>query len=220
MSSTPRVRTRTRPIPASAVPQQTAGRADPFDLRHAPVVQPDEALSQNVAIRARQIGRMTNEYSEEFILQALNQMLLARVPKDQIAQRFGVTTKTIYNWEQRLHTKMREEAKNMDPAAFLGESLEFYKQLRAAGMALYLTADNLRTKQVGLEQARSAQNDMHKFLHLAGFYEAVKFQPQGISQMDDSSRLANEVAQGAKDILSAFAVIDGEFTEVEEEDLE
>lgn len=214
MSSTPRVRTRTRPVPASARPSPAAPSADPFDLRAFPITQPEEALSQNVAIRARQIGRMSNEYSEEFILQALNQMLLARVPKDQIAQRFGVTTRTIYNWERRLFAKMRDDAKNMDPNTFLGESLEFYKQLRAAGMALYLTADNLRSKQVGLEQARSAHNDMHKFLHIAGFYDAVKFQPSGASNMDEHSRLANEVAQGAKDILSAFEVLDGDFEDL------
>ena len=34
-------------------------------------------------------------------------MVLAPVPKDQIAQRFGVSVRTIYKWEQRLYVKIR-----------------------------------------------------------------------------------------------------------------
>jgi transposase-like protein len=232
MSSTHRVRHRTRPDPSEPpVTAETSNRrgpyqrsgsysnqstVDPFNLSGEPYTQPAEALSQNIAVRARQVGQMNPEYSEEFILQALNQMLIARVPKDQIAQRFGVTTRTIYNWEVKLKDKMRREAKEMDPASFLGESLEFYKQLRAAGMAMFLTGANLREKQIGMEQARSAHNDMHKFLHLAGFYDVVKFQPSNAAREDQHVVLAEEVAQGARDILSAFEFLDGDFIEVEQ----
>jgi hypothetical protein len=140
------------------------------------------------------------------------------VPKDQIAQRFGVTVRTIYTWEQKLYAKLRDEARNIDANVFLGESLEFYKTLRAAGMAIYLTGTDVRTKQVGLEQARAANNDMHKYLHTAGFYDAVKFQPQASSQADERSRLAGEVARGARDILAAFEIIDGELDTVYEDE--
>jgi transposase-like protein len=189
-----------------------------FTLRNEPYVQPGEDLSQNIAVRTRQVGRLTPEYSEEFVLQALNQMLLARVPRDQIAQRFGVTTRTIYNWERKLRDRMRAEARDMDTTSFLGESLEFYKQLRSAAMAMFLTGGTLREKQIGMEQARAAHNDMHKFLHIAGFYDTVKFQPANANREDNHLRLAEEVAQGARDIMDAFAVLDGDYEEIDDQE--
>jgi DNA-directed RNA polymerase specialized sigma24 family protein len=77
-----------------------------FDLPAVP--PPTEPLdTQNLGRRSRQVARLHPEYTEDFILQHLQSMVLARVPKDQIAQRFGVSVRTIYKWEQRLYAKIR-----------------------------------------------------------------------------------------------------------------
>ena len=187
-----------------------------FDVGAMPFHRPSENLSPDIGVRSRQIRRADSAYTEEFILRTLAQLINAGVPIDQIAVRFGVTTRTIFNWRRRLDEKYRDEARKMNPTSFLGESLEFYRTLRSAGMAIFLTAgDSLHAKRVGLEQARAAHNDMHKWLHMAHFYDEVRFRPSDSSSTgDEHALLAQDLAKGAQDILAAYEIIDGELADV------
>jgi hypothetical protein len=192
---------------------------DLFDLSNDQIIRIREGLSNDLAIRARQLARVTREDGttavKDFVLDALNKMLLARIPRDQIAFKFGVTVHRVAKWEQVLRLKHKQEAQNVDAMGFLGETLDFYRMLRGIGMELYFREAPIRDKVMGLEIARSAHNDMQRFMQMAGFYDTVRFIPKEETQKDKDHAIAESLAQGAKDILAAFDVIDGSYESYE-----
>ena len=110
-----RMRNRSRLRLVGAVPPGTStrtsaerqGGANPFDLSNEPIVR-GPAPHPDLAERVRQIGHIDNEYAEEFILPKLGQFLRAGMPLDAIAQKFGVTVRTISNWKKRWRERLRE----------------------------------------------------------------------------------------------------------------
>jgi len=148
--------------------------ADPFDLREEPIVR-GPAPHPDLAQRVRQIGHIDTEYAEEFILQALGQLLRAGVPLDAIAQKFGVTVRTISNWKKRYRARLREAAAHLDRVLLLGEIMDFYEDMVAQSLQLSLTAETRREKLAALAAARAAMGDKLKFLKSIGFWDNFEF---------------------------------------------
>lgn len=148
--------------------------------------QAQRMLDNDLALRARRIKQEQPEYLQDFILDSLQQLLLARTPMDTIARSFGVNVATIYRWKQKLNDRYRAEALNFDPMPFFGKSLKHYEALKNAGWQMYMTGDDSATKARGLEIARGAENDMHKMLHVAGFYDSIHYKPP-VKNADDAN---------------------------------
>lgn len=182
----PQVRHRERPAaqqPATPPPPGPQARAratqrdrvqaqlatsNPFDLGE--IYRPHEVLPQELAERARHVNAWGTDYTQEFILTTLHQLLLARVPLDQIAHRFGVTTRTVQRWRHQLHTMVAKEAKTLDPYPLVGEAMAHYRQVRAAGWQIYMGSRTAGDKKAGLELALKADGEMLKLLQASGFF--------------------------------------------------
>jgi len=154
----------------------------------------------DLAQRVRQIGHIDTEYAEEFILQALGQLLRAGVPLDAIAQKFGVTVRTISNWKKRYRARLREAAAHLDRVLLLGETMDFYEDMVAQSLQLSLTAETRREKLAALAAARAAMGDKLKFLKSIGFWDNFKF-----GKEQEEERIREERIRRA-DKLSADAL--------------
>jgi hypothetical protein len=162
-------------------------------------------FADDLGLRARLVQSEDGQYSEEFILHAVHQMSLAKIPCDQMARRFGVSIRTVMRWRAALKDKFREEARLFDPVAFLGRSLKHYEALTAAAWQLHMTGRTHSDKLRALEVARSVEGDVHKFLHVAGFYDAVQFQPTDASSKDEAVRHADDLRVTAQQFLAELA---------------
>jgi hypothetical protein len=140
-------------------------------------------------------GQQYGGYTKEFVQQTLSQMLLARMPLDSVAQKFGVDIRTVHRWRAELNDKYRQDAKQFDPMPFFGRTIEHYEALKAAGWQLYMTSRTGVDKARGLEAARAAEGDMHRFLHVSGFYNAVHFTPPVNTEDSEGARAANDLSE-------------------------
>jgi transposase-like protein len=159
------------------------------------------APHQDLAERVRQIGHIDTEYAEEFILQALGQLLRAGVPLDAIAQKFGVTVRTISNWKKRYRERLREGAARLDRELLFGETMSFYRSMVEQCLQLSLTAKTSREKLAALAAARAAMGDKLRFLKSIGFWDNFKF---GNEQNEERMRRADKLSAEALKVLFGF----------------
>lgn len=167
-------------------------------------------LPTNPAVRARQAAMHGKKYQKEYILRTLHRLLLRRVPTDQIAQMFNVSVHTIYNWIDELRARMKAEATTMSITQVAGDTLSFYNEIRSTGLTTASTAQDIKHKIKGMEVALKAEQDKHKFLQVAGFYDTAKLGRETME--DESAKKARQIINMTKNLLS------GEF-EAEEEDV-
>lgn len=143
--------------------------ADPFDLGN--IYRPEDVLPQDVAERARHVRAFSGDYTREFILQTLHRLLLARVPLDQIARRFGVTVRTVQNWRGELHRIVAEEARKLDPYPIIGEAMAHYRMVRGDAHQRALAARNMAEWKAAMEIALKAEGEFFKLMQVSGGFE-------------------------------------------------
>lgn len=159
-------------------------------------------LPTDVAQRIRMIanGEHSAGYQKEFVLQALQQMLFARVPVDQIAKRFKVTTRTVLRWRRSLYQVLTAQAKSIDPYSFIGNELAHIDQLRAVGWQQIMTAKNATERKMGHDMASSSGKDAIRLMQLAGMFDNVSVGKVDVNS-DPSKKSANDLADMARDFL-------------------
>ena len=135
-------------------------------------------------------------YNREARLNALHELTLARVPLDAIAERFGVTVRTVSNWKRELHERYRDEACLLDPMRFFGQTIAHYGSIKAAGWRLYRTGETSAEKLAGLRVVLQAESDLHRFLGLSGFYRECRFSPHQKFEWERNDDSVGHLADG------------------------
>lgn len=168
-------------------------------------------LPTSPAVRARQAAIHGGRYQKEYILRTLHRLTLRRVPLDQIAQMFNVEVETVYGWIDELRARLKSEASTLTITAIAGDTLSFYNEARALGLTIASTAGRVPDKIRGMEVALKAEQDKHKFLQVAGFYDTAKLGRETME--DESSKKARSIINMTKSLLS------GRFEEDKEQDI-
>lgn len=188
---------------------------------------PANQLPGDIGDRIRHIVSVASLYSQEFILDQLERMILSKVPVDTIAARFRVSTQTIWNWRNKLKKRWADkvqELKGDNIAAIIGEHMAKFEVRMAMGMALaQKPGATLQELTKGLEIAERAQANLIKYQDMLGFHDQ---KPLAISR--DSANQEDQHVKGAKNvtnaiaelfgIASAFPVAGGELGDLDEDD--
>jgi len=143
--------------------------------------------------------------AKEYVLRAVNRLVMRGIPHDQIAQLFYVSVRTVGRWKREIAERLVEEISTTDIKSLVGESMSFYREIRAQALR---EADNLKgTEKIAVLQiAMEAENNLHKMLKTAGVYDANKITPN--ATVYDSSDAASELLVTVNDILAAGFTID------------
>tara|TARA_R100001086_G_C11830307_1_gene256470 strand:- start:793 stop:1782 length:990 start_codon:yes stop_codon:yes gene_type:complete len=171
------------------------------------------SLPSAPAIRARQAALHGQRYQKEYILRTLHRLTLRRVPTDQIAQMFNVTVPTIYGWVEELRARLKAEATTITITQVAGDTLSFYNEIRSTGLTTASTAETTKERIKGMEVALKAEQDKHRFLQVAGFYDTAKLGRETME--DESAKKAREIVNMTKNLLSGnYEVTEESETEI------
>lgn len=136
-------------------------------------------------------GRATT-YEREYRLKLLHRMLMRNVPLDQIAKELKVSVRTVMRDRAELFNKLRAAAQNLNVNELIGDSMGFYKEIAAMGLrAASVSKAPLNMRLSAMKVALSSENDLHRFLNLAGVYDALQFTPGEGKSATDIERLVS-----------------------------
>ncbi len=164
------------------------------------------------AIRARQAAIHGTRYQKEYILRTVHRLTLRRVPTDEIARMFNVQVVTVYKWLDELNKRLKQEANAITLNHIAGDTLAFYAEVRSLGLTTATTSDKVAEKVRGMEVALRAEQDKHKFLQVAGFYDTAKLGRD--QQEDEAGRKATKLIEMTQNLLN------GTFEATDEDELE
>lgn len=160
----------------------------------------DGGLVANPALRARQASVHGTRYQKEYILRTVHRLTLRRVPVDEIARMFNVSVEKVYKWIKELNDRLKQEATSLTLNHVAGDTLSFYGEIRAMGLTQASTSTKVQEKIRGLEVALRAEQDKHKFLQTAGFYDTAKLGRE--RQEDDAGKRAQKLITMTQSLLN------------------
>lgn len=194
--------------------------ADPFDMTqvfpHAPAVNPHAPVVQRIRdVAAQEPDRaVSKQYVQEHILQALHQMLMARMPMEMIAQKFQTSVRVVYRWKAELVNRYKRDAAAIEPGALIGEVLENYKVLISQGMQDVLAAPRegesqtyaQNRRRMGFDVTLRGQADMNRFLQLCGFFDVPHLKRAADPNDDPRTKEAADLGAMAGDFFRQLGV--------------
>lgn len=125
-------------------------------------------------------------YKREAELKLLHRLLLRDATIPQIANALNQSVTYVMALRHELERRHAAEAANLDAMAHSGKTISFYREVRA--VALRRADDNQISHMERvryLSTAITAENSMHKFLQVAGFYDAAPMRPQTPTTPED-----------------------------------
>lgn len=175
----------------------------------------DDDAMLNPAVRARVAALHGSQYQREYILRTLHRLVLRRTPTDTIAQMFNVPVNRVYKWIEELNRRLQKEATSITLGKIAGDTLAFYNESRSMGLILSESSEKMSEKIRGLEVALKAEQDKHKFLQVAGFYDNARL---GRDDVQDENQIkAERILEMTKNLMSGHFEVDEE-GDLEEED--
>lgn len=177
--------------------------ADVEDMATQPVTvsTEDDAMEEfTPQNRMNEVEMGSKVYAREYRLKLVHRMLMRNVPLDKIATELDVSVHTIMRDRTELNKRLREEARNLDINHLIGDTVGFYKEVQ--GMSLR-TASHAKApinmKLAAMRTALASMNDQHKFLSLAGVYDALRYEA---AQKDGKGDIEKMVAMTEAILMS------------------
>lgn len=118
------------------------------------------------------------EYINEFRLVVVHRMSLRGAPLGQIGAVLGISAKHAQRLFDKLTDRLSSEAKHVDIAALVGETLAFYHAIRTDCMEIAATSTNVSARLKAMDVALAAEADKHRFLQACGLYPNARYVPQ------------------------------------------
>ncbi len=144
-----------------------------------------------------------NNYSKEYTLRTVHRLLLQNTEKDQIAQLFDVSVRTVYNWVQELNTRHRNEASSLFLYGIVKETMSFYDEIRDIGLAAAQKGNTTTERLQGMNLALKAEREKHIFLEKTGYYGHVRLKEN--EMQDESVIAAKRVVEMAQELLAGHS---------------
>lgn len=161
-------------------------------------------------------------YDKETRLRLIHKMKMRDVPKAEMCKKLGVSKHILERDIKELYARLRSGAKKLDVNELIGDSIATYNEVLS--MALN-HASNVKlpvpTRLAALRTVLSAKNDMHRFLNLAGFYDAAVYkQAESTSDTDIGQLIKVTKAILDKDENSDNPQVSAEQREIVQHELE
>lgn len=102
----------------------------------------------------------------------LLELLGKKVSVAEIAEYFGVSRKTIYNWKQVALDSLLERIPEADIYARVGETISFYKNIQQGVFRSLETAPESQLVKL-YKLLLETEAEMHRYLLSVGFYEKI-----------------------------------------------
>ena len=105
----------------------------------------------------------------------VQRLIMRGIHKQDIADALGIHLKTVYSDINAMKKQIRQNVMQMDLPLFVGETLEFYDEIKqiALRMASGHEFKDPKVRLQALREAVNAEDSKHRFLSLAGLYKAV-----------------------------------------------
>lgn len=115
-------------------------------------------------------------YAKEYRLGLLHKLMMRGISLDNIAREMGVSLSTVRNDRKELQRRLRENAKELDIYALVGEQKAFYDETTALALRV-VSQPNMPTpmRLAGIRTALAAKADQTRFLASAGVFDVLAF---------------------------------------------
>lgn len=140
-----------------------------------------ENLPSNPADRIEYLMQISPRLAEDFAVEALNRLMMARMPLDQAAQTLGLSVSYAQHLRGILKDRIEKEAKSLPIYSILGAMIDECREAAAIGWrdvqastSREQTADGVRIvsdwrrRRSGIEIAMKAQDRMLRLLTISG----------------------------------------------------
>lgn len=176
----------------SLVDSTNGGEDDPEVLSAA------EASALSPKERLAYVHRTSPEYHKEYRLKLVHRMLMRNIPLDEIARQLDVSVRTLQRDRAEIYRRMRAQAGSMNLNEFVGDTVAFYKEMRALMLRIASSSETDMNKRLAAgSRAMQAQKDMAAVMNAAGVFDVLKFKAE---DQDQDSELAQLLAL-TKDFL-------------------
>lgn len=125
-------------------------------------------------------------YRKEAQLKIMHRFILRHGDMQQISNVLGLPLDQTYQLRRELFGRMAKEAGNIDMMVHSARTIAFYDEIRAQALRHHDSFPDVvpgTPMSNGVDRARflalamAAENNKHKFLQIAGFYDNVKLHP-------------------------------------------
>lgn len=119
-------------------------------------------------------------YRKEAQFKIIHRFLMRDGDMQQIGNILGVPLNRAYQLRRELFNRMGKEAGNIDMGVHSARTMAFYDEIRSTALRHH---DAVPDGGSNVDRARflalamAAENNKHKFLQVAGFYDSVKLHP-------------------------------------------
>lgn len=173
--------------------------------------------------------RVIAEEAREARLILIQRYLSRGITKGEIAKQLGLSVSMVYYLIKQLQEKVVNDLNKMKWPVYIAETIAFYDEIRQNAMLVASTskATNSAAKMGCFRTAMRAEEEKQRFLALCGIFKSetaiALAQRTMLPGHDDTDQMKHEdavVAEFTNDLASLLMnadMVDGEFTEVEEE---
>lgn len=207
------VRTRTRPSAHTPQTRSNNPEHDPQVVADLEGDPQDRALSNDIRYRIRQIYALDGKAAAiEFCRRQVYEMTLAGMPDDLIAQKLGVSTRTVENYRRDLRRRVVQRVKTLNPDEILGGILEHFNHQIQVAWRDVMTATSKVDRRQSQALALKAQGEMVRFLQSWGFMHHHSYVPRVMEDDHGADRgRAGDLVSAIEDVLgSAGTALAGE----------
>ncbi|WP_439813831.1 hypothetical protein [Zavarzinia sp. CC-PAN008] len=146
--------------------------------------------------RIQHVARHAPEYLTEYRLTVLHRLMLRQLPLEMIAHTLGCSVRFVFRLRKELCARLVSDASGLDPYEIGGRAVAFYEENRAAFLRIADDGNQpIRTRMRALAQARGANNDLQRFLHVSGFWQANPMDPKKAKKEAETAAKAEDLIQ-------------------------
>jgi len=120
----------------------------------------------------------------------LHNLLIAGVPVSGVAERFGVSERTVYSWKKSLNKELLA-SEDIDDLTLVVDGIEQYKMLRAEAWQKLHLAETTNDQVKFLRLLLSIENGYHRLLKYAGAYDGQPLAKGSSEARDVRLHMAN-----------------------------
>ncbi len=171
--------------------------------------------------RLQEVGARGTSVEREYRLRLIHRSLLRRIPIDQIALKFGVSSSQIYRDIAELKKHLRKGAQSLDSDELIGDTIGYYNEI--AAMSLRMASDSKRTDSARLTALRTAlasRNDMNRFLQATGVFDVLRYKPpvdqDGTSDMERMVQMTEAFLNMEPDEEGVFQITDDDKQKIDD----
>lgn len=144
--------------------------------------------------RMAEVEEGSKAYAKEYRLGMLARLLMRKIPLDEIAKQLNVSVRTVQRDRDELYRRMQQEAGDMDLNEYVGDTMTFFKEMRAMTLRIATSSKNpLSSRLAAASRSMQAQKDMTAVLQAAGVFDVLKFKAEADAGNKDLKDLISSV---------------------------